>query len=161
MSDDFLGFDFDQDFDGGDTGEGMAINFAYSVACWAAKRAFRFGKQHFPKAQSTSANLWGKASHSRMAATAGNLLSKPVRLVQGEVRAFLGIREPVRSSVAGFIAFYGAVIVWDHYAYPAEIPQTAMMAFGAYFMVILGIIGYGMARAAVRRLRTPRGPTTA
>ena len=62
----------------------------------------------------------------------------------------------MRSIVAGFIAFYGAVIVWDHYAYPAEIPEAAMMAFGAYFMVVLGIVGYGVSRAAVRRLR-PRG----
>ena len=68
----------------------------------------------------------------------------------------MGIREPVRSIVAGFIAFYGAVIVWDHFVYPAAIPEAAMMAFGAYFMVILGIIGFGMSRSVVRRLRAQR-----
>jgi hypothetical protein len=73
----------------------------------------------------------------------------------------MGVRDPVRSITAGFIAFYGAVIVWDHFVYPAEIPGAAMVAFGAYFMVVLGIIGFGMGRAVVRRLRTPRGPATA
>jgi hypothetical protein len=50
MSD--FSFDPEPEFDPDDSFEGLAINFAYSVACWAAKRAFRFGKRHYPKVRS-------------------------------------------------------------------------------------------------------------
>ncbi len=154
MSDDFFGGDFDPGFDGGDAGEELAINFVYSVVCWAAKRAFRFGKRHYPEARVAASARWAVASEWKPVSIPFRIGRWAFRTAKNEVGAFMGVREPVRSITAGFFAFYGAVIVWDHLVYPAEIPEAAMTAFGAYFMVVLGIIGYGMSKSLVRRLRT-------
>ena len=154
MSD--FSFDLEPEFDLDDSVEGLVINWVSALAWGAGKRTYRFGKRHYPQVRSVAAACWSRASRWNPISLPFTVGRWAFRTARNEVREFMGVREPVRSITAGFIAFYGAVIVWDHFMYPAEIPEAAMMAFGAYFMVVLGIIGYGMSRAAVRRLR-PRG----
>ena len=99
MSDDFLGFDFKQDFGGGDTGEGLAINFAYSVGLLGGERGHSdLASSTIPKFAKYQLPIPDGARHRTpaMAATAGQLCPYP-RLVRwafsstrNEVRAFLG-----------------------------------------------------------------------
>ena len=153
MGDFDFGFDPEPEFDPDDSFEGLVINWVSVLAWWAGKKGYKFGKKHYPKARSVAAARWSKASQWNPISLPFRAGRWAFRTAKNEVRAFMGVREPVRSIVAGFIAFYGAVIVWDHYAHPAEIPEAAMAAFVAHFLVVLGIIGYGMSKAVVRRLR--------
>ena len=153
MSDLDFSFDPEPEFDPDDSVEGLVINWVSALAWWAGKRVFRYGKHHYPKVRSVADSRWAVASEWKPVSIPFRIGRWAFRTTRNEVRAFMGVREPVRSIVAGFIAFHGAVIVWDHFVYPAEIPEAVMMAFGAYFMVVLGIIGFGMSKALVQRLR--------
>ena len=98
MSDFDFSLDPKPEFDPDDSLEGLVINWVSVLAWWAGKRAYRFGKQHYPKVRSVAAARWSRASQWNPIGIPFRIGRWSFRTARNEVREFMEVREPCAPS---------------------------------------------------------------